>query len=219
MSFYDHLLAETESDRAGLQTVPLVQAALAGRVSRAEYLRFLENAWHHVRYTVPLMMACGARLVPGPANLHGRLAEYVQDEIGHDEWVLNDIRAAGGDVERVRISLPNAETELMLAYAFDTINRGNPMGFFGMVHVLEGTSAAIACAAAERLQAALDLPRQAFSYLNSHGALDVGHTEFFAELVNDLQHEADRQAVVHAARMFYRLYGAVLQSARLDTTS
>ena len=31
-------------------------------------------------------------------------------------------------------------TELMVAYAYDTIARGNPVGFFGMVHVLEGTS-------------------------------------------------------------------------------
>ena len=27
---------------------------------------------------------------------------------------------------------------MMVAYAYDTIARGNPVGFLGMVHVLEG---------------------------------------------------------------------------------
>ena len=35
---------------------------------------------------------------------------------------------------------PNVATELMVAYAYDTIQRINPMAFFGMVYVLEGTS-------------------------------------------------------------------------------
>jgi len=215
VNFYDELLAATAAERTELQSLPLVRDALAGRVTRDEYLRFLANAWHHVRYTVPLMMACGARLSPERSGLHAKLGEYISDEVGHDAWILDDIRAAGGDAEAVRNSLPNAATELMIAYAFDTVNRGNPVGFFGMVHVLEGTSTALACNAAETLQQTLALPKKAFTYLNSHGALDVGHVQFFADLVNSLDRAEDCAAVIHAARMFYRLYGAVLSSARI----
>jgi hypothetical protein len=38
--------------------------------------------------------------------------------------------------------------ELMVAYLYDLIARGNPVGLFGMVNVLEGTSIALATQAA-----------------------------------------------------------------------
>ena len=37
----------------------------------------------------------------------------------------------------------------MVAYAYDTVQRRNPVGFFGMVYVLEGTSVALALSAAD----------------------------------------------------------------------
>ena len=95
------------------------------------------------------------------------------------------------------------------------IARGNPVGFLGMVHVLEGTSVALALVAADRIQAALGLPDAAFSYLRSHGTLDREHVAHFADLVNGIEEQADRAAVVHGARMFYRLYGDVFRSLPL----
>ena len=103
----------------------------------------------------------------------------------------------------------------MVAYAYDTIARGNPVGFLGMVYVLEGTSISLATHAAGVLQKALGLPGKAFVYLNSHGSLDLQHVDFFAGVVNRLEDEQDRQAVIHGARMFFRLYGDIFRS--LDT--
>jgi len=96
----------------------------------------------------------------------------------------------------------------MVAYAYDLIQRGNPAGFFGMVHVLEGTSTALATQAAGQIATALQLPKKAFSYLNSHGALDLEHVDFFCELVEQMT-PRDQQAVIDAAKRFYRLYGAI----------
>ena len=86
------------------------------------------------------------------------------------------------------------------------------LGFFGMVHVLEGTSVAVASAAAGGIGAALGLPEQAFSYLRSHGSLDVEHVGFFESLMDRLEQAEDRAAVLHCARRFYRLYGDVFRS-------
>jgi hypothetical protein len=58
----------------------------------------------------------------------------------------------------VRRSRPGHATEVMVAYAYDTIARGNPLGFFGMVHVLEGTSVSLALLAADNIQKPLALP-------------------------------------------------------------
>lgn len=211
MSFHDTLLSQTQPDRDRLVQTPIIQECLRGEVSLAGYAAFLGEAYHHVRHTVPLMYSCRARL---PAHLRwmdDALDEYIQEEIGHDEWILNDLRALGADPDAVKKAGPGPATEVMVAYAYDTINRNNPAGFLGMVHVLEGTSVALALNAADRIQQGLGLPATAFSYLRSHGLLDQEHTAHFAELVDRLDEAADRDAVVHAARMFYRLYGAIFQ--------
>jgi pyrroloquinoline quinone (PQQ) biosynthesis protein C len=219
MTFFDQLTHETGRERADLIAIPFLQAGVAGRLSASQYLAFLEQAYHHVRHTVPLLMSCGARLPDRAAWLRKSVAEYIEEEIGHEEWILNDIAAAGGDAEAARRATPAFPTELMVAYAYDLIRRVNPVGFFGMVFVLEGTSTALATRAAERLQQSLGLPDTAFSYLRSHGALDIEHMKFFEGLMNRLVEERDRQAVVAAAKAFYRLYGSIFRALPFDSTT
>lgn len=215
MSFHARLLADTAAERAGLLGTPIIQGCLRGEVSLPSYLAFLREAYHHVRHTVPLMRAFRARLDAGRAWLEGPLDEYIEEEQGHDEWILDDIRACGGDAEAVRRGPPGHATEVMVAYAYDTIARRNPLGFFGMVHVLEGTSVSLALMAADQIQKPLGLPDSAFSYLRSHGTLDQEHTAHFELLMDRIDDPADQDAIVHAAKAFFRLYGDVFRSLPL----
>ncbi|WP_020653182.1 TenA family transcriptional regulator [Massilia niastensis] len=212
MNFFDTLTSLTEPERQQLLSIPIIQDALQGKVVTAQYIAFLSQAYHHVKHTVPLLMACGSRLDGKHEWLRTAIAEYIEEEVGHQEWILSDIAACGGDPERERHARPHASTELMVAYAYHQIDRGNPVGFFGMVHVLEGTSTALATHAADTIRTALSLPGEGFSYLSSHGSLDVEHVAFFAGLMNRLEDESDREAVIHMARMMYGLYGNVFRS-------
>lgn len=212
MQFFDILCQTTEENRRELFSIPVIQDALRGDIVTGQYIAFLSQAYHHVKYTVPLLMACGSRLGQQHNWLRTAVAEYIEEEIGHEEWILSDIAACGGDPDAVRRAIPHASTETMVAYAYHQIDRGNPIGFFGMVHVLEGTSTALATNAAATIQGALGLPAGAFSYLNSHGTLDIEHVLFFESLMNKLQSDDDQAAVVHGARMFYKLYGDIFRS-------
>ncbi|WJI14996.1 iron-containing redox enzyme family protein [Pseudoxanthomonas winnipegensis] len=216
MRFHDTLIQQTQAERAGLLSIPIIQSALAGQIAREDYVAFLGQAYHHVRHTVPLLMACGARLPARLEWLRTAIGEYIEEEMGHQEWVLDDIAACGADRAAAAASSPSLATELMVAYAYDTIARGNPVGFFGMVMVLEGTSVALATRAATTIEATLGLPRNAFSYLLSHGDLDVEHVGFFEGLMNRLDDAGDQAAVVHAARRFYVLYGDIFRTLRVD---
>jgi pyrroloquinoline quinone (PQQ) biosynthesis protein C len=140
------------------------------------------------------------------------IAEYIEEETGHQEWVLNDIAACGYDKEAARASKPATSTELMVAYAWDMVNRVNPLGFFGMVHVLEGTSIRIADKAADAIRERLGLHRKAFSYLYSHGSLDQDHVKFFEGLMDRITDPAEQACIIDAANMFYRLYGDIFRN-------
>jgi thiaminase len=211
MSFAAELRAATEGDRQRLLAAPIITDCLAGRVSRDSYRAFLTEAYHHVKHTVPLLMACGARLPDRLEHLRRGVADYIAEEYGHEQWILADLEEAGFDAAAAR-ERPSPETELMVSYAYDTVQRGNPVGLFGMILVLEGTSAAIATRAAEIIAARLELPRRALTYLLSHGSLDQQHVGDYDRLVDRLDDTHDRAAVLHAARMFYRLYGDVFRA-------
>lgn len=217
MTFFEILQHQTQADRTSLLSAPLIQRCLQnGQFGLDEYIGFLTQAFHHVRHTVPLLMAAGSRLPMEKEAFRTAIAEYIEEELGHQEWILNDLAACGADAEAIRHGQPNAATELMVSYAYDTVMRRNPMGFFGMVFVLEGTSISLATVAAEIIQQRLSLPDKAFSYLRSHGSLDQEHMVFFETLMNGIEDKRDRDDIVHAARRFFHLYGDIFRAIDAD---
>jgi len=213
-SFFTELEAGTVRDRVRFMAIPQLRAGLSGTIGRETYLAYLAQAWHHVRHTVPLLEAARAKLAARP-ELAAALDEYVEEETGHDEWILSDIAAAGGDAQSVRASQPDPATHAMVRHAYRQIESGNPVSFFGMVYVLESVSVAMAQRGASAVMEQLGLPAEAFTYLTSHGALDQEHMRFFADLVNGLADQADRDAVLAMARDIFRLYGGVFAAIPL----
>jgi len=212
MTFYEQLIAETNDEQIVFLNRSIIQRTLNGDITAERYLRFLTQAYHHVKHTVPLLMACGSRLAENSAFAQRAIAEYIEEEVGHEQWILNDIRACGADADAVASSSPNFETDVMVAYAYHNIDRKNPMAFFGMVHVLEGTSTLLATKVAALIKTESGLPQNAFSYLISHGDLDQDHVKFFENLMNQITNKNDQKAIINATKSFYKLYGDVLSS-------
>ena len=105
---------------------------------------------------------------------------------------------------------PPLAVELLVSYVYDYINRHNPVGLLGMVHVLEGTSTRLATEIARLVQAKLGCRIDAFRYLRSHGELDRRHVAFFETFVNELTEPKDIDAMIHVADRVYHLYGDVI---------
>ena len=213
--FFAELEAGTFRERLRFLGIPQVRAGLAGTISRRTYIDYLWQAWHHVRHTVPLMQAARARLRDRP-DLLAALDEYIAEETGHEEWILADIAAAGGDADAARASEPAPATRAMVDHAYRMIEEANPAAFFGMVYVLESVSVALAQRGASAVAENLGLPPEAFTYLTSHGALDQDHMAFFAELVNGLERGDDRAAILQMAREMFGLFGAVFASIEME---
>ena len=216
MKLFERLQTETAKERNYLTSSPIIKRCFEGEISVDDYVKFLAQAYHHVKHTVPLLMNVGAKLPESKEWLREAVAEYIEEELGHQEWILNDIAACGLDKEIVRHSKPNFTTELMVSYAYDSVNRTSPLMFFGMVHVLEGTSIALADNAADVIKGKLKLPQSAFSYLRSHGALDIEHVKFFENLMDKITDKSEQDVIVESAKRFYVLYANIFRS--LDDT-
>jgi pyrroloquinoline quinone (PQQ) biosynthesis protein C len=212
MQFYDRLMLETRPERDSFIAIPVIQRALSEGVSALMYTAFLGEAYHHVRHTCRLLATAAGRCGDHDTAYLSALLEYIGEERGHEEWILNDIEALGGDAKAVRHGQGDLPCRMMVAYVYYAIEHISPYAMLGMVHVLEGMSAALAAAAAGKLQASLGLPDgQGFSYLRSHGALDQEHVAFFRDLVNGISAPAAEQAIIETAKIVYRLYGDVFR--------
>ena len=218
MTFFDRLQKETVAERESLLRVPQIVDGMRGAISRASYIAYLEQAYHHVKHTLPLLMTAGGRVPAEKEWLRRGFAEYIKEETGHEDWILSDIRHAGGDSEAVRKSKPGLPAELMVAYAYDLVMRRNPVALLGMVFVLEGTSTALAIHAAEALQKTLQLDKNSFSYLLSHGALDISHMQFYEKTVNKITDPVDQQDIIDAARVFFKLFADMFRSLPHERT-
>ncbi len=216
MSFYQYLVDNTAAERDYLLSAPIIAACQRQEITLPRYVAFLTEAYYHVRETIPLLMACGSRLGPKHRWLQDAITEYIEEERGHDRWILADIAACGADAQVVEQGTPRLATELMVSYAWDSVLRKNPVSFFGMVLVLEGTSVNLATPMGQLIQHKLRLPEKAMSYLYSHGSLDQSHIQFFRQLMERVEDEADQQAILHMARVMYQLYGNMFRALPME---
>ena len=212
MGFFESLTNATQAERVSLLTIPQIRDGLSGRISLSTYVAYLAQAYHHVKHTVPLLYCARARLDETHATFRDALTDYIAEETGHEEWILSDIAHCRGDADAVRASDPAPATEMMVSFAYDYVNRVNPMGLFGMIYVLEGTSVALASTGAKAVAQALSLSPDCFTYLNTHGALDQEHVMFFSRLMEKVNEERDRAAIIHVAKRVYYLFGEMFRS-------
>ncbi|MFG1479990.1 iron-containing redox enzyme family protein [Xanthobacter sp. V4C-4] len=210
MTFYDRLVRETAPERDRFLSIPLIREALASGGPRSLYLAFLAEAYHHVKHTFPLLALAASRTTD--ARYQGALLEYMEEERGHESWILADIRALGGNAEAVRDGRPGPACRVMVAFAYHAIEHTSPYAMLGSVHVLEGMSVLLADRLANVLRRQFGGSEgEGFSYLVSHGSLDLEHVAFFRTLVNDLHDPLAQDTVIDHAKMFYRLYGDIFR--------
>lgn len=212
MSFFQELLDQTAGERNEFISIPLISHVFANGVTRQLYGDFLEQAYHHVRFTCPLLETALKHCGEHDDAYKKALQEYIREEQGHDEWILDDIRALGFDEKAVRTGQGGLSCRLMVSHAYYLIEKASPYALLGMVHVLEGMSVLFADNAAKAIAGSFgdDVP-DAFSYLTSHGALDIEHVDFFENLVETIDDAETRQIIIQSAKEFYKLYGDIFR--------
>jgi len=215
VKFYDRLLFETARDREAFLTIPIIRHAVVNGASRELYRNFLTQAYHHVKHTFPLLALAASRT--RDERYQDALFEYMREVRGHEKWILDDIRAVGGDTEAARNERPSLPCQIMVGFTYYAIEHVSPYAMLGSVYVLEGMSVLLADRLADALQSSLAIKDAAgFSYLRSHGALDILHVDFFKTLVNGFDDEATQTLVIENARIFYRLYGDIFRALGTD---
>jgi pyrroloquinoline quinone (PQQ) biosynthesis protein C len=216
MNFYDRLQVETAGERGAFFRIPIVERSVSQGASREVYLAFLEQAYHHVKHTFPLLALAASKT--NDERYQDALVEYMEEERGHEKWILEDIAAIGGDATAVAAGEAGAACRVMVAYAYYAIEHISPYALLGSVHVLEGLSVLLADRVADKLKTQFGLKDDAgFLYLRSHGSLDQEHVAFFRTMINGFTDRAVQDLIIQQSKMFYRLYGAIFHDLSEET--
>jgi len=209
---FDRILKELAPDRAAAIQQPGVRRLLTDGTDRDTYLEFLGELYHVVKHFCPVMEITAERCGEQRAALRAHLLHSIEEERGHDAWVLNDIAALGGDRAAVMASRPSVPIQAMIGFNYDNAQRANPWSAMGMVYVLEEIAANFASRVARRVAERIGVePDAGFSFLLSHGEMDQVHVDEFKALTDSCCERADQDALIEAARVNYALFGALFR--------
>ncbi|SFC17225.1 iron-containing redox enzyme family protein [Streptomyces aidingensis] len=155
----------------------------------ARYTRYLGAMYHVIRASVPLMelaaLRCAALAAdPVAAPLARYLHHHIDEERGHDDWLLADAAAAGADPGGIAGDTPPAAVARLVGAQYYWIEYHHPVTLLGYIAVLEGNAPAPWLAG--RLARETGLPDAAFGTVRRHADLDGGHRDDLDRLLDRL---------------------------------
>jgi heme oxygenase-like protein len=151
---------------------------------------FLFLVYCVARSTVPLLMTAAncARARAGADPVSPALVDYyakhAREELHHDEWLLEDMKALGMDRAEILARVPSRNIASLIGTQYYWAFHYHPAALLGYLAVLEGTPPL-----AEQLneiQRKNGLPEKAFRTLLKHARLDPHHGDDLDKLLDQL---------------------------------
>lgn len=218
-SFFITLLETTDTSRREFEAIPKMNSMLVRGLSLAEYKAFLHDLYHIVWHFCPIMAAAASRCDDGFRQVRYELYERLEEERGHEMWVLEDLAAIGGDTTRVRASLPSDPVQCLLAFNYYCGERAHPCAVLGMLYCLEIIASAYASTIAQSIAKAIgrDVDGPGFKFLMSHSAMDQDHVAKLNVLVKSIEDATAQEAMVNATRVNFYQFGRMFHEGGFDS--
>jgi hypothetical protein len=142
-----------------------------------------------IKASVPLMELAAARCARHPddpvsAPLRAYLSRHIEEERGHDEWLLDDLAVLGHPETVTASALPPPAVAHLVGAQYYWIAHYHPVALLGYIAVMEGNAPHPSLAA--RLVEEAGVPAAAVRTIREHAALDAGHTDAVFDLIDSL---------------------------------
>jgi hypothetical protein len=152
-----------------------------------EYLRTMHSI---VRSAVPLMESALERASElastddVAAGLVRYLAHHVDEERGHDQWLLEDLEATGADPREPLRRIPSPLVAALVGAQYYWLRHYHPISLIGHIAAIEGYPPPVGFAA--RLHDLTGYPKEAFRAIAIHERLDIRHRQELWDAIDGL---------------------------------
>jgi pyrroloquinoline quinone (PQQ) biosynthesis protein C len=213
MSFFITLVEMTDAARRGLEEIPKMHTMIHHGLKLPEYRAFLHDLYHIVWHFCPIMAAAAGRCDDRYREVRYELYERIEEEKGHETWVLEDIEAVGGDVAGARANPPSAPVQAMIAFNYHGAERVHPCSVLGMLYMLEVVSSVYAGRVSDSIAAAIGRSVEAggFKFLSSHATMDVDHLAKLNLLVKKVEEPAAQESIINSTRVNFYQFGLMFR--------
>jgi len=213
-NFFIDLVAETDEARREFETHPVVFASVANGMSIERYRVLLGEIYHIVWHFNPICAAAVSRITDEYVSIRDFLYRHMQEESGHEQWVLNDLEALGVSRAHAVARPPSSNVLALVGFNYWASDRRHPCSVLGMMYVLEVLAAVYGGPFSATIRETLFLEgERGTSFLSSHASLDAVHMAELRDILNQLTIADAKNAVIESVRVNFRqitsVFGAV----------
>lgn len=217
LPMFVELVTRTDEDRRAFETHPVVVDAVAQGMSVERYRALLLELYQVVWYFNPVCAAAASRMgTPARESLQAVrhfLYEHMHEEMGHEQWVLNDLDAIGVAGEAARAHGPSVHTLALVGYNHWAAERRHPCSVLGMLYALEVIASVYGGPFASAIRESLLLDGdRGVSFIDSHATMDAQHMAELRLVLNKLDGEEALAAVVESTRVNFHHFTRIIEA-------
>jgi hypothetical protein len=202
MDLFGHIVAATQTNfERQLLEHPLSGALRSGRLQRGHYIAWLRESFHLTRHTPAIFKLAAARVAAARPDFRDWLLQQAEEESGHDQLCVADLRRLGTDTDTVLADSPGAGAWGLITQDYYFAGSGNPLGLLGTSSLSEQLGATVAWSANMALRGMLNLPTSALGFLTRHGIADRKHFDDAKQALQTFVKNDDVEQIIHARRM------------------
>jgi hypothetical protein len=141
------------------------------------------------------------------------LYEHMHEEMGHENWVLNDLEAVGVMTSDARAHRPGVHTLALNGYNYWAADRRHPCSALGMLYALEVIASVYGGPFATAIKESLLLEGdRGVSFIDSHATLDAEHMAQLRQVLNQVKDEPAKGAIVESVQVNFHHFTRIVEA-------
>ena len=212
-AFFMELVSRTDEARREFETNSRVLDIVANGLSLERYRKLLLELYHVVWHFNPTCAAAACRITDQHREIRYFLYDHMNEEKGHEEWVLNDLKVVGVSGEQARAYEPTLIMLGLNGYNYWSADRRHPCSVLGMLYALEVVASVYGGQMTAAITDSLLLEGdRGISFISSHATLDAEHMADLRVVLNKLEDVPAQAAVIESTIFNFHQFGRVLES-------
>jgi pyrroloquinoline quinone (PQQ) biosynthesis protein C len=213
LPFFADLVMRTDEARRAFENHPVLLDSVANGMSIERYRKFLLELYHVVWHFNTISAAAASRITDKHRQVRYHLYEHMHEEMGHEEWVLQDLEAVGVSAETTRTHQPTPDTQALVGFNYWAADRRHPCSVLGMLYTLEVIASVYGGPFAAAIRESLLLEgERGVSFISSHATMDTDHMVGMRKILNTLEDAAAQDAVVESTLINFHHFTRIVES-------